>query len=736
VFVFMVYTASAQLTYKTNWSKDGNSFYSTDQGAIVETSLASRTQHVLVTSQQLIPAGEKQSLEIIYFSFSTDYKKILIYTHAEKVWRYETRGDYWVFNLTDASLRQLGKSLPVSSLMFAKFSPDGTKAAYVSGHNIYVEDLQTHLTEPLTRSGSRKMINGTFDWVYEEEFSCRDGFRWSPDSRAIAFWQINDSSTRDYYMLNTTDSVYSRVIPVEYPVAGQRPSPFKIGVVDVKPVITGKTKINPEDAKGREKIRWMNIPADKKNGTYLPRMEWAANSQELVVQRLNRSQNESDIILCNANTGNVKTVFSERDNAWIDIISEWDQDYQMGGWDWLNKGAEFLWASEKDGWRHLYRISRDGKNQVLVTRGNYDVIQITLIDEKDNLLYFLASPDNATQVYLFRCSLDGKGTAERVTPAGEPGTHAYELSPNGNFASHNYSNYYTPGDAEWITLPDHQPLKGSHQAKPANPSDSAASNVSFFKILTADGVSMDGWMQKPIPFDSTKKYPVLFFVYTEPGSATVLDKFGVNNCLVYPGDLARDGYIYMSLDNRGTPVPKGAAWRKAIYRKIGQVNILDQAQAASLVSRWSFVDTSRIAVWGWSGGASATLNLMFQHPEIYKTGIAVAALANLQTYDNIYQERYMGNPLETKVDYVMGSPITHASKLQGNLLYVHGSGDDNVHFNNAEMLINELVRYNKTFQFMEYPNRTHNINEGPGTTLHLNNLFKNYLNTHCPGGGK
>jgi len=239
-----------------------------------------------------------------------------------------------------------------------------------------------------------------------------------------------------------------------------------------------------------------------------------------------------------------------------------------------------------------------------------------------------------------------------------------------------------------------------------------------------------------VSFDSTKKYPVLYYVYTEPGSQTVKDEYGVTHCPVYPGDLARDGYIYISLDNRGTPAPKGAAWRKSIYRKIGQLNVHDQAQGAAIINQWPFVDSSRIAVWGWSGGGSATLNLMFQHPEIYKTGLAVAALGNLETYDNIYQERYMGNPLESRDDYVKGSAISYASNLQGNLLYIHGSGDDNVHFNNAEMLVNELVKYNKTFQFMEYPNRTHSISEGPGTKEHLHNLFKNYLNSHCPGGGK
>jgi dipeptidyl-peptidase 4 len=719
-FVTITLSAAAQLDDRLIWSADGNSFYSAEDGAISAFNLADRQQKILVSSEKLVSAGGKQPIEIKSFAFSQDYRKILIYTNSKKVWRYETRGDYWIYNLSDSTLKQVGKTLPASSLMFAKFSPDGASVAYVSGHNIYVEDLSSHTMKALTSNGSRKMINGTFDWVYEEELNCRDGFRWSPDSRSIAYWQINDSSTRDYYMLNTTDSVYSRVIPVEYPVAGQRPSPFRIGVVQINNAIT----------------QWMKIPADDKNGSYLPRMEWAANSSELIVQRLNRNQNVSDILLCKANSGDVRMIYSEKDKAWIDVISEWDDDYKMGGWDWLKNGAEFLWDSDKDGWRHLYRIGRDGKNETLITRGAYDVMQISLIDEKNNLLYFMASPSNATQAYLYRCPLDGKGNAERVTPDNQPGTHDYALSPNGRYASNIFSNYYTKTQQEWVTLPDHKVLEGTRPVNPASPADSASSNISFFKVTTEDGVSMDGWMQKPSSFDPAKKYPVLFYVYTEPGGQTVKDQFGVTHCHVYPGDLATDGYLYISLDNRGTPAPKGAAWRKSIYRKVGQINISDQAQGALEIIRWPFVDSSRIAVWGWSGGGSATLNLMFQHPEIYKTGLAIAGLNNLQTYDNIYEERYMGNPLETKEDYIKGSPISYASQLRGNLLYVHGSGDDNVHFDNAEMLINELVKYNKTFQFMEYPNRTHAINEGPGTTEHLNNLFKNYLNTHCPGGGK
>ncbi|HEY4154618.1 MAG TPA: S9 family peptidase, partial [Puia sp.] len=672
VILICLSLASPAQLYKTRvWSADGKAYYQAGETGILEYSLPLGVEKVLVSSRELTPAGDSEPLQVRYFFFSADYKKLLIYTNTRKVWRYDTRGDYWVYDLSDLSLKQLGSSLPPSSLLFAKFSPDGKKAAYVSGHNLYVEDLGNHQIRALTSDGTRKLINGTFDWVYEEEFDCRDGFRWSPDSRQLAFWQINDSSTRDYLMLNTTDSVYSHVVPVEYPVAGQLPSPFKIGVVNVQD----------------DHIRWMDIPTDAILGSYLPRMEWADNSRELIVQHLNRQQNESDIMLCNVSDGSSKNIYSEKDSAWIDIISRWDEDYRMGGWDWLGEGADFIWPSEKDGWRHLYRVSRDGRKQTLITSGNYDVMGISLIDEKENLLYFLASPDNATQQYLYRCRLDGKGRAERVTPANETGTHEYEIAPGGLYAIHRFSNYYTPPSSEWISLSAHQKLSGSSGIRMPSPADSIASNTSFFRLKTADGVTMDGWMTKPVPFDPSKKYPVLFYVYTEPGSQTVLDKYGETRNPLYQGDLSRDGYIYISIDNRGTPAAKGSAWRNCIYRKIGRLNIHDQAMAAAEILRWPFVDSSRIAVWGWSGGGSATLNLLFQHPDIYKTGIAVAALGNLLTYDNIYQERYMGIPQETREDYIKGSAISYARYLEGNLLYIHGTGDDNVHFGNAEMLV-------------------------------------------------
>jgi dipeptidyl-peptidase 4 len=716
--LFLFSTLSAQ---GLKWTKDGNAYLRQEKGEIVQFNLPDMQKTVLVTKEQLTPTGKSTPLSIRNYFFTPDNNKVLIYTNTKRVWRQDSRGDYWVLDMQTNQLNQLGKSLPESSLMFAKISPDGQKAAYVSERNVYVEDLVPSARGKITKltetNGTPKLINGTFDWVYEEEFGCLDGFRWSPDSKRIAYWQIDANQIRNFDMINTTDSIYAKIVPVEYPKVGENPSPYKIGVVDID---GGKTT-------------WMQIPGVP-NNTYVPRMEWAANSTELIIQQFNRKQNETQIMYCDAQTGKTTPIYKESDEAWIDVM----QTEMVGYWKWLDGNKSFLWESEKDGWQHLYRVSRDGKKETLITKGNFDVISIVRIDEPNNQIYFYASPENATQKYLYRTKLSGDGTPERLSPANQKGTHTYDVSPNGKYAQHTFTNYYTNRLTEWVTLPDNKPLTEKEsiaaKIKDAPPADN---NVTFFQVTTIDGVTMDGWMAKPKNFDPTKKYPILFNVYSEPAGATVRDNFGINNNRLYTGSMADDGYIYASLDGRGTPAPKGKAWRKAIYRKIGIVNIRDQAMGATeMFKKWSFIDTSRVAVHGWSGGGSATLNLLFQYPDIYKTGISVAAVANQLTYDNIYQERYMGIPQENREDFVKGSPITYAKNLRGNLLYIHGTGDDNVHYQNAEMLVNELVKYNKQFQFMPYPNRSHGIYEGEGTSVHLSTLFTNYLRQYCPPGGK
>jgi dipeptidyl-peptidase 4 len=710
-FCFVCTTSYAQ---SLQWTPDGDAYWvAKPKDGIIQVDFASKQETVIATPAQYTPSGEVFPLKISAFEPTQDGKKVLIFTNTQRVWRYETRGDYWLLDRGTGKLRQLGARLPKASLMFAKLAPDGQAVAYVSRHNLYMEDLATGRITQLTKDGTDKIINGTFDWAYEEEFDCRDGFRWSPDSRSIAYWQIDARDVKYFLMVNNTDSTYAFTIPVEYPKVGESPSVCRVGVVNVK----------------TKKTRWMQVPGDARQH-YIPRMAWAANAQDVILQQLDRKQQESKVFTCRATSGAATLVHQERDEAWIDLQAVWDNDQ---GLDWFNNGSEFLWASETDGWRHFYRISRDGKCQIKVTNGNYDVIQPLLVDEASNTFYFMASPDNATEQYLYRTALDGTGRAERVTPADQRGTHKYQISPNGRWAMHTFSNAGFATVRERIALPTHQTLDGAEGVAAAwAKHDASKSKLSFFQVTTPDGAMMDGWMIPPANLDTTKRYPVLFYVYSEPAGTTVTNRWGVGRNHLYTGDLATDGYCYVSLDNRGTPAPKGRAWRKAIYRKIGIVNIHDQAQGAlEVFKRWSWLDTSRVAVHGWSGGGSATLNLLFQHPEIYKTGISVAAVADQLCYDNIYQERYMGLPQENLADFVDGSPITHAKNLRGNLLYIHGTGDDNVHFQNAERLVNALVKHGKQFQYMAYPNRSHGIDEGEGTTQHLRQLFTQYLREKC-----
>ncbi len=712
-FFFLLIISTLVNAQGFKWTRDGNGYYQADGNEIVKYALPAMTKSVVISKALLTPKDSSQPLDLRDYTFSNDDKKLLIYTNSKKVWREETRGDYWVLDLGNNSLKQVGKKRPSSSLMFAKFSPDGKKVAYVSEYNIYLEDLVTGKVTQLTTSGNRKLINGTFDWAYEEEFGCQDGFRWSPDSKKIAYWQINAGKVKSYLMLNTTDSIYPFTVPVEYPSAGEAPSPYKIGVIDLT---TTKTK-------------WMDIPTDPVLGSYVPRMEWALNNSQLIIQHFNRKQNESDLMLCDIVSGKSVSILKETDPAWIDV-----KDFT--GQFWMASGKEFIWESDKDGWKHVYRISRDGKTQTLITKGAFDVMDALMMDEANGVLYFYATPANATQRYLYKTRLDGTGDAERVSPGTQNGTHSYNISPNGKFAQHSFSNYYTQPSHEWVTLPDHRSFNGDNVNNAVAKADKSKSNVDFFKVKTEEGVEMDGWMAKPANFDPTKKYPVIFYVYTEPAGQNAKDQWGAGNNRMYNGSMARDGYIYITVDNRGTPAPKGREWRKCIYRKIGRLNIRDQALAAKEILKSPFMDTSRVAVWGWSGGGSATLGLMFQYPEIYKTGIAIAAVGNQLTYDNIYQERYMGLPQENREDFVNGSPITYAKNLKGHLLYIHGTGDDNVHYNNAEKLINELVANGKQFQFMSYPNRTHSISEGRGTTAHLRQLYTDYLRMYCPPGAR
>ena len=622
-----------------------------------------------------------------------------------------------VFNLP-AYTTVNGATIRRASLMFAKFSPDGQRIGYVRENNIYVENLfgDNKITK-LTTDGSRYLVNGTFDWVYEEELFCRDGFRWSPDSKQIAYWQLNSEGVKEMSLINNTSALYPVITSFPYPKAGETNSAARVGVISAS---GGPT-------------RWFEVPGDPRNN-YLPRMEWAGND-EVVIQQLNRLQNTNVLMYGDARTGKVRPVLTEKDDAWVDVSwgdIDWDKTgLARGDIEWIENGKRFLWASERDGWRHIYSISRDGSDVKLITPGNYDVISVERVDPQNGWMYFAASPQNATQRYLYRVRLDGTGKEERLTPASATGTHNYDVSPRGDYAIHVFSTFNAVPVTEIVRLPQHEVVRTliDNHAVQERLAKLKPTATEFFKVDIGEGVQLDGWMIKPPDFDPQKRYPVLFHVYGEPWGQTVLDRWGGRDRL-WHALLAEQGYVVVSVDNRGTPAPRGRAWRKIIYRKMGIVNSGDQAAAARAIAKWPFVDPTRIGIWGWSGGGSSTLNAMFRYPDVYKTGVSVAPVPDIRFYDTIYQERYCGLPQDHPDEYKQSSPVTFAGNLKGNLLVIHGTGDDNVHYQGTEELINALIAANKQFSMMSYPNRSHGIFEGSGTQRHLFGLMTKYVKEH------
>jgi len=630
------------------------------------------SREIVVTSTRLIPKGESKPLQIDDYSWSTDGKKLLIFTNTKRVWRKNTRGDYWVLDLTNWKLQKLGGDAEPSTLMFAKFSPDGSRVAYVQERNVYVQILKNLRIRQLTKDGSETIINGTSDWAYEEEFDLRDGFRWSPNGRSIAYWQFDTDRVRDFYLINYADSLYPKITTFQYPKVGQTNSACRIGVIS---------------AKGGE-TQWLEVSDDPRNH-YIPKMDWVASSRTVVLQHLNRLQN-------------------------------------------------ITWLSERDGWRHLYLVSRSGRRVTLLTPGQFDVISVESVDEDGGWVYYIASPDNPTQRYLYRAPLDGSGKVERVTPANQKGTHSYQISPDSKCAFHTYSSFGTPPVIELIHLPEHETVRvlADNSELRAKLAELKKCSTELFRIDIGDGVLLDGWCIKPPDFDPKKQYPLLFYVYGEPAGQTVLDKWGGEK-YQWHLMLAQQDYLVMSVDNRGTPAPRGRAWRKCIYRQIGILASADQAAAArAIIRNRPYVDPNRIGIWGWSGGGSMSLNAIFRYPDLYHTAMAIAFISNQRFYDTIYQERYMGLPDDNEEGYKNGSPITFAHQLKGNLLIVHGTGDDNCHYQSCEALINELIKHNKNFSMMSYPNRTHSIKEGENTKRHLYELLTRYLRNNLPSGPK
>jgi dipeptidyl-peptidase 4 len=683
---------------------------------IVAYDTATGKRTILVPAKQFIPAGEKAPIAIEDYSWSAGNRQLLIFTNSQKVWRRHTRGDYWVLRLSDGKLTKLGGNAPASTLMFAKFSPDGASVAYVRSNNIYVEDLATGNIRQLTSDGSENIINGTTDWVTEEEFDLRDAYRWSPDSKSIAYWQFDQSGVGEFTLINDTKEQYPQLFRYKYPLPGGINSAVRVGVIS---------------AAGGD-TRWIQLPGDPRNH-YIPRLDWVGDSNEIVLQYLNRLQNEDQVYLVDAQTGDTRLLFADKDAAWVDAMDKFDWLADKGSSATPPRKGELLWLSERDGWRHAYLASRTTGQLRLITDFPGDVIDPVFLDEAGGYFYFTASPSDPIRDYLYRTRLDGTGKPEQVTPADQTGENSYDVSPNGMWAIHTWSSSKHPPSFDLIKLSSHQVARPllNNDGLIAKDNSIDPLPAEFVETPVSDGTKLSTFVVKPPGFDPRQKYPVIVYVYSEPADATVKDWWGYSFFKL----IAREGYIVVSFDNEGTPAPRGRTWRKSVYGSIGVLSSKEQAEAIREFARQRpYVDTSRMGIFGSSGGATETLNLMFRYPGLFQAGVAMSPVPDQKLYDTIYQERYMGLPADNAKGYHDGSAINFAEGLTGHLLIIHGSGDDNVHFQGSELLVNRLIELGKPFEFMDYPNRTHSLSEGPGTSYHLYNLVFRFMEEHVPPG--
>jgi dipeptidyl-peptidase-4 len=658
---------------------------------------------LVVGAKQLIPNGGSTPLDAADYAWSADRRYLLLFTNTKRVWRQNTRGDYWVLDRETGELRKLGGKAEESTLMFASFSPDGTRVAYVRENNLYVQHLRNWRIQRVTRDGGGTVINGTSDWVNEEELGLRKAYKWSPDGKWLLYWQFDTSGVEEYRLINLTDGLYPEVTSFPYPKVGQINSACRLGLVKAS---GGRT-------------HWLDTGADPRN-RYLPEAAWLPDSTGVVFQELNRLQNTNRLWKAGLRGGRAALVFEDTDEAWVE---------HQAGWHWIDDGKSFLWLSERSGWNTLYRVELAGGQASPLTPQGFDVVSLVGVAEDKQEVLVMASPENPTQRQVYRVSLVPGRSPIRVTPAGAGGLHSYQVAADLKWAIHTYSSFGLPPVMELVTLPEHEVSKVLADNSELREKLQSLSHVEeeLFRIDTGNGVVLDAWSIRSADLDLSKRHPLLVHVYGEPAGQTVLDRWGGANYL-WHRMLAEQGIVVVSIDNRGTPAPRGREWRKCVYEQIGVLASSDQAAAVrQILAERPYLDPDRVGVWGWSGGGSMTLNAMFRYPEIYKVGVSVAFVANQRFYDTIYQERYMGLPDTNAEGYRNGSPIMHTGGLQGDLLLAYGTGDDNCHYQNCEALVNELVRLGKPFSMLSYPNRTHSISEGEGTRVHLYESMTRFL---------
>ncbi len=685
-------------SFRASWLQDSSGYMVLEPVAgsnareLVRYDTAGGKRSIMVSLSQLIPPGGSEPLSIQNYETSPDGSRLLLRASLGEA---EARvSGAWILELGSGKLHKVGAGRSHS------ISPDGRHILYSEQGNLYVYGLSNDRTISLTKNAvSDSISNGRAVW--------------SPDGKRIAFMERNESGVRFRTMLVPSDPSYPEVIKERFARVGETISTLRVGVVD---------------AQGNG-TRWLSIPQPAE-GFYLGQVSWARNSYELLVEKLSRFRNEREFLIADIRSGAVYSIFHESDPAWV--LASYRTN---AGLEWIRGGRAFVVLSEKDGWRHAYVISRDGKEKTLLTPGAYDIIGRCMLDEAGGWFYYYASPDNATQKYLYRVRLDGSETPERITPVDQPGTHNYDFSPDARLAFHTYSTFDNPPVTELVQLPKHRVvrvLEDNNKLKDKT-RPLISRQTEFIQLDIGDDVVMDAYMIKPYDFNPSRKYPVFVYVYSEPHGQTVLDRWSTRN--IYHRVIADLGYLVVSMDSRGTPAPKGAAWRRAIFPSLGPLSTEEQAAGLKELARTRpYVDLSRVGIWGWSGGGSNTLNAMFRKPEVYHVGIAVAPKPQAHLYNAWFQEIYMQTREVNPEGYRRSSPINFAEGLKGDLLIIHGTGETNTHLEITEGLVDRLIELGKQFDYMTYPNRDHGIRRGKGTSLHLHMLMTRYLLTHLPPG--
>jgi len=704
----------AAQSFRGAWLPDGSGYTVLEAPAggqggpgvreIVRYAAGSGGRAVLATLAQLTPSGAPSPLPIEAYIVSPDGGLVLFETNGRADGDGDRRiADLWTFENRTGTLRKIAEGVN-PGLSRGLFSPDGSRILCVLRGNLHVCDLRAR----------RPIVALTADGVAGTVMN--GGASWSPDGLSVAYVQTDSSAVMQRPTLIPTDPSYPKVKLVRFARVGTAIPALRVGVA----------------RSGGGATRWLPLPFAP-SGFYLGEVGWAGNPEELLIERLSRSRDARDFLLADLRTGALKTIFRESDPAWTDA------SYRANaGLEWIRGGREFVVLSEKDGWRRAYIVSRDGKTERPLTPGATDVIARGRVDEGEGYYYYFSSPENATERYLYRIRLDGRGKPERVTPAGRPGTHHYDFSPDARWAFHTSSTFDTPPVTEIVELPGHRQVRLLEDNRDLR--DKIAPLIprptEFFKLDIGGGMVMDAWMIKPRDFDPSRKYPVFVFVYGEPHGQTVLNDWsGGQGHSLYHRVIADLGYLVVSMDNRGTPAPKGAAWRRAVFGSLGPLSTEEQAAGLRELGRTRpYADLSRVGIWGWSGGGSNTLNAMFRKPDLYHVGIAVAPKPQPDLYNAWFQEIFMRTREENPDGYARSAPINFAEGLEGDLLIVHGTGETNTHLEITEGLVDRLIELGKRFDYMAYPNRDHNLREGKGTPLHLRLLMTRYLLEHLPAG--